>query len=395
MFAFIPRRATGRFTRHLILLLFAFLVGWSATPSQAQISPDAYREQVNANTVTIMGGSLTGTYIRLADDIARSVGNGNDLRILPIKGGVVGNVRDILYLRGIDMAIVRADVLETFRNKPLYQNLESRLNYITTLHLEEFHLMASDPNIRSIDDLEGKVVAFHNEAHVSGALLLNRLGIKVKKAIKTTIFAGAAKTKTGEYDAIIRITGKSFRGVGRLMKLNPKLRLLPIKYRDSLVNSLYLPTEITHEDYPELLPEGGKVETVAVKAVLGVYNWKPGTDRYRRLTKFVNAFFSNYDRILRRPGRHKKWDTINLAASIPGWKRFPPAAEWIEKWKVRQQSATAEQSKQLVAKFRAFVQSKPELVRRELDEARTQRLFVEFMQWINARNAKLPKQTER
>jgi len=380
--------AQSRFRGFEFLAAIVLVAFSSSFESRAQLNDDQYRDQVNANTVTIMGGSLTGTYIRLADDIARSIGNGNSLRILPIKGGVVGNVRDILYLRGIDMAVVRADVLETFRGKRHYWNLSDRLNYVTTLHLEEFHLMASDPSIRSIDDLKGKVVAFHNESHVSGTLLLNRLGIKVKKAIKTTMFAGAAKTKTGEYDAIIRITGKPFRGIKRLMSLDPKLRLLPIRYRDSLVNSLYSPTEISHSDYPPLLAKGQKVETVAVKAVLGVYNWKPGTDRYRRLVKFTNAFFSNYTKILKRPGRHKKWDTINIAAKIAGWKRFPPAAEWITKWKNAREQEKSAGTKKLVARFEAFVKSKPGLVNDDFNNAKARRLFAEFMKWIKVkRNA--------
>lgn len=363
--------------------------------AKAQVTPDQYREQVNANTVTIMGGSLTGTYLRLADDIARIINNGNEMRVLAIRGGPVTNVRDILYLRGIDMAVVRSDIFDILRNKPLFANLEARMVYVTPLHLEEFHLMASDPNIRSAADLQGKVVAFHNESYVSATLMLNRIGIKLKKAIKTTMFVGARKTKTGEYDAVVRITGKPFQGVDRLLAINPKLRLLPIKYHRNLIKSPYVPTEVSHEDYPRLLPEGEKVETVAVKAVLAAYNWKPNTDRHRRLTKFVNAFFSNYDKILRQAGRHKKWDTINIASRIHGWKRFPPAAAWIENWKAQQKNASAEQSKQLVASFRAFVESKPELARRQYDEERTQRLFIEFMQWINARNAKLQKRTDR
>ena len=296
-----------------------------------------------------------------------------------MKGGVLSNVRDVLYLRGIDMGFIRADVMETFRGKRHYEGLENRLNYIAVMHLEEFHVMTSKPDIKTIDDLQGKVVAFHNQTHVSGLLLLKKLGIKVKKAIKGTMFTGAAKTKSGEYDAIMRITGKPFRGVGRLLKIDPNLRLIPIPYRDALFDSLYIPAKIAHEDYPEFLKEGQEVETVAVNAMLGVYNWQPGTDRHRRLVKFTDAFFSNIDKIKKRPGRHRKWDTISITAEKKGWKRFPAAAEWI-----RKRSAELAQNRQsrqqvLYGRFKKFIEANPQATGGQ--KVNTDQMFDKFLDW--------------
>jgi hypothetical protein len=62
--------------------------------------------------------------------------------------------------------------------------------------------------------------------------------------------------------------------------------------------------------------------------VLAVYNWPPGTERYRKVASFVQAFF---DRLhdMQSPAHHPNWREINLTASVPGWTRFPPAEEWI------------------------------------------------------------------
>ncbi len=199
-------------------------------------SRDAYRSSVNANTVTIIGGSITGTYIRLIDDISRSIGTQNDLRILPIRGSGGTNVRDILYLRGIDMGIVRSDLFDAFRGQKHYENLEQRLTYIAVLHQEEFHLLTSNPEIRTVQDLEGKVVAFPYKAHISGLSLFKKLGIKIRKVVHGTMFTAAAQEKAGEVDAILRVIGKPFGAVDRVLKLNPDLRFIPIPYDDRLID---------------------------------------------------------------------------------------------------------------------------------------------------------------
>jgi hypothetical protein len=82
------------------------------------------------------------------------------------------------------------------------------------------------------------------------------------------------------------------------------------------------------DDYPELIDTDGSVSTVAVGNVLAVYNWHPGTERYRRVERFVHAFF---DRLhdLRSPPYHPKWREINIAAPVPGWTRFATAQEWL------------------------------------------------------------------
>ena len=37
-------------------------------------------------------------------------------------------------------------------------------------------------------------------------------------------------------------------------------------------------------------------------------------------------FFTRYKELKKSP-RHPKWREMNIAAEVPGWKRFPPAKE--------------------------------------------------------------------
>jgi hypothetical protein len=65
-----------------------------------------------------------------------------------------------------------------------------------------------------------------------------------------------------------------------------------------------------------------------VGAVLAAYNWEPGHPRYNKVARFVDRFFSNFEKF-QSPARHPKWREVNLSASVPGWSRFGPAEAWL------------------------------------------------------------------
>ena len=53
-------------------------------------------------------------------------------------------------------------------------------------------------------------------------------------------------------------------------------------------------------------------------AVLAVFNWPKGSDRYRRIERFTERLFTMWDQFLIAP-RHPKWRDVNLGATVPGW----------------------------------------------------------------------------
>src|SRR4029077_12272126 len=83
------------------------------------------------------------------------------------------------------------------------------------------------------------------------------------------------------------------------------------------------------KDYPNLISEGESVDTIAVPAVLAAYNWAPNTDRYRKLSLFVDAFFTKFP-TLQNPPFHPKWKEVSLSAPLPGWQRLPSAKQWLD-----------------------------------------------------------------
>ena len=123
--------------------------------------------------------------------------------------GATDNVKDLLYLKGIDIAITHADVFEHFRNVEKIPNIEKRVNFISEMYISELHVLVR-PEINSFKDLEGKKVSFHTPGagpSVTGPILFQRLGVKVEPVYVNNAIA-YEKMKTGEIAALIHTVGK-------------------------------------------------------------------------------------------------------------------------------------------------------------------------------------------
>src|ERR1700737_2361054 len=116
-------------------------------------------ERLNANTVTLMSGTIGGTYVQFGADLASALDDGDNLRVLPIVGrGSVQSVADILFLKGVDIGIVRSDTLDYLEKKGYANNIKKQFTYVTKLYNEEMHVFAPK-SIRTLAELEGKTVA--------------------------------------------------------------------------------------------------------------------------------------------------------------------------------------------------------------------------------------------
>ena len=79
----------------------------------------------------VISGGADGTYIRIAADLA-NVLDGEDLRVLPMIGrGSLQNLRDIMFLRGVDIGIVQMDAREQLSAENLQDDAVRRLRFIT------------------------------------------------------------------------------------------------------------------------------------------------------------------------------------------------------------------------------------------------------------------------
>src|SRR6266403_3517325 len=168
------------------------------------------RERVNAGTVGLAGGLLEGAPIHFATDIARAVNDSGATHVLPIvTRGPTENVNDLLYLKGIDAAIINSDSLEEYKSQ--VPQIQQRITYVLSLFPSELHIFVR-PEIKSLQDLVGKKVNFNTQgtaAAYSGPLIFSRLGINVEKMfIPHQIALEQMRKGEGGMAAVVFITSK-------------------------------------------------------------------------------------------------------------------------------------------------------------------------------------------
>lgn len=313
-------------------LLMAAMLAAAAGAARAQsLTSEQMRQQLNANTVSIITGSPSGTYILFAHDMSSVLDKpAPGLRVLPMLGkGSVQNVKDILHLRGVDMGIVQSDVMRYFQNTgELGRDINRRLVYITKLYNEEFHIVANK-DVKDLQDLAGKKVNFDTEGsgtQFSARIIFGLLNLKVQE-VNVPQNDGLEQVRTGQIAATLFVAGRPATAVARLGK-DAGFKLISVPYARELEND-YLPAQFTSADYPSLIEAGQRVETVAVGAVLASFNWDRANERYRKTAAFTQALFSNLANFQKAP-RHPKWKEVNFASPLPGWNRFPAAQEWLD-----------------------------------------------------------------
>lgn len=344
-----------------------------------QFGSAATKQALNENTVTCITGTIGGTYVQIGADLASVLDDGNSLRVLPIVGrGSVQSVADILFLQGVDIGIVRGDTLDYLERKGFAKDIKKQFTYITKLYNEEMQVIAPK-SITSLRDLAGKTVSVdlpNGSTFVTVLTVAERIGMKANFVYIEQRIA-MEKLKKGEIDAVIVVGGKPYKSVSTFEN-DGRFHLVKVDYEKPLQGD-YLPTTLTSKDYPNLIAPGETVDTIAVPALLAAYNWSPKTDRYRKLTNFVNAFFTKFPQF-QKPPFHPKWKEVSLSAALPGWNRFQPAQDWLDKHGVEPVSRD---------KFETFLRQNPTADKLKLQPGvDNEALFKQFQAWEAAQNAK-------
>ena len=293
---------------------------------------EQWKAKVNANTVSIIAGSPEETYLDITHDLA-VVLNDDNLRILPIVGmGGAQNIRDVLYLKGVDIGITSTQMLRYFASTgELATALDQRLNYIARLFPEEMHVVAGR-GVKTLEELNGKKVNFSDSGsstQITARDVFGLLGVAVNEVNLSQADAITA-IKNGEIAATVVFSGKPA-GIFSRISANDNLHLVEIPVSRTLEN-VYSAARLEQSLYPNLIEKAEGIQTVAVDAVLITNNWQPASDRYRRVAKFVESWFSRFAEF-KKPPRHPKWQEVDFSKELPGWQRFPAAQELLQQAK--------------------------------------------------------------
>ncbi len=382
--------------------VFLALLGLAMSiPSQAQqrAQPDPY---VTASiwTLGIMTGSIEGTSLRMINDLAVALNDGPNLRIVPMVGeSSIRNVSDLSYLKGVDVAVVQSDVLSHLRRTKRMPGLEDQLQYVAKLHSEEFHVL-SRMKYLCLGDLAGRKVNFGPAG--SGSALTAQAVFEASKVQVEPLYidqaAAVEKLRKGELDASVFVAGKPSFAFGAI-RYTEGVHFLDVEFVEGLQRD-YLPAIMTHDDYPDLIAPNETVSTIAVSAVMAVSKSPPKSERYQKLERFVDRFFSKFEQFRERPF-HGKWQEVTLSAPVAGWTRFPVAQQWL---KDHPDSAAAKSGNTPLQGFEAgAIENSAELGKREAGDVRElfekfrrdnpsadgtdrEKLFKDFVRWYQQGN---------
>lgn len=295
------------------------------TSVDRSVSPD---ERINDNTVAIIADGVGSTDLAIVQDLSAVLDEGDGLRILPVVGAGGGrNIRDVRFMSGVDLGITQTNVLARLRESNEAGPSGEKIVYLTKLFNEEMHILVrADSDLVAIGQLAGRTVSLGESGsgtQMAARDVLERLGIAVHE---TNMAAPEAieRLKSGDIDAVVVVGGKPVPG---LASLPAGFRMLAIPFAKPLRED-FLPAMLSSTDYPGLIEPNHRIETLAVGTLLIARDWPRASDRFRKIERFVAAFFPQLA-ALQAPPRHPKWREVNLAASVAGATRSSAAQEWL------------------------------------------------------------------
>src|SRR4029077_14292891 len=144
--------------------------------------------------------------------------------------GPTENVNDLLYLRGVDAAIINSDSLEEY--KAQVPQIAARINAVLSLFPSELHIFVR-PEIQSLGDLAGKKVNFNTQgtaAAYSGPLIFSRLGLDVEKTfVPHQVALEQMRKGEGGMAAVVFVTSKPVDAFVR-GRFEPGFKFLAVPY---------------------------------------------------------------------------------------------------------------------------------------------------------------------
>ena len=293
-------------------------------------SEDARILKLNQGTVGLLA-SEPGLAANVLE-IANAMDHTDGLRVLPIIGrGSLQSLNDLLFLRGVDVALLSSDSLAYVKQNNLYKGETGKLAYVAKLANLNVIILARK-EIGVIEDLPGMRIATgpaNSDEFVASELVFGALGTNYER-VPTTGKNSLAALLDERIDAAV-FTGSDSYSVLNSIKATSGLHILSLSLPESL-SEVYSPAILSHEDFPNFIAEGTAVETIASALILAVFDWPDRTERFYKLRKFNKALLSTY-----LATRNTEQST-NFSAAVPGWKQYLTAKDLMGATKPAQDS---------------------------------------------------------
>jgi hypothetical protein len=303
--------------RVLLLLAAAFaavLAAFLPRMAGAQTGPKG--------SVTIFTDGMTapnGPMTRALTELSVAFDKGaRKLRVLPIMGqGGESNVRDLLRFRGVDFAVVNADVLAS---SSLLKNLPEaprKMRAVTKLRSQKAFLFAR-PEIQSVEQLAGAKIAVFGPEPMSKLTAETVFGLLKVKVTILYMEEGVNLGPPPEAQAVFLLEDEARRLLPAVVP-EAEFRLIPIPH-NAAVGKAYgaaaiQPAEASAYSGAEAIP------TIAVDTLLATFDWGASQARFPDVSAFIDRLFGSLPE-LRRDYPGSIWQETDPAADVPGWQRY-------------------------------------------------------------------------
>ena len=297
------------------LAWFLFL----AIPSGIAQTPPV--PDVGQGGVTIMTDGIVnpnGPAVRAISELSLHLDKIGNMRVLPWMGyGGAANVRDLLKLRGADLALLNSDILAYLDQVKSYPEARSRLRYVTELFDQKVFLVARK-EVASLDQLAGKTVAVldGSAGQVTAVTIFGLLKIPAKMLPQRSGQALSAAIRNGA-DAMLVLEQD--------LPLVPRgggLQLIPIPANERLAR-VYRTGKIEASEISGLAISS-PTATVKVATLLATFDWKKTHARFPHVARFVGEMFAALP-ALRRDNPDSIWLETDVQEKVLDWQRFPVA----------------------------------------------------------------------
>jgi uncharacterized protein len=279
-----------------------------------------------ALALTIATGSSEGTYFKIAEDIKRvAEKEGIPIEVIQTNGSF-DNI-NLLAAGKVDLAIMQLDVLRFVTEIMLKEsglNILEEAKVALNLYLEEIHVIAKNPDIRMLQQLQGKRVAVGPEksgSALTAEVLLAGFGVKVDPIFDSPEGA-AKKLDQGEIDALIFIGGAP---VPAFRNLDASFHFVTMPV-DSGLDQIYPKKTIAKSVYPWT----DEVNTHAVPSVVMTRN-RTENDYVSTMQRLVLSILSQKENL--DSTGHPKWKD-SFVRSTQENIGYRPAVEVIQLYNV-------------------------------------------------------------
>ena len=304
------------------------LIGVSAVAQGIQS-----HERVNTGTVTVLTDGLwneNGRGNRTILALAREISQLGKLRVLPMAGeGGPANLRDLLYLKGIDVAVMNADVLRHQQIGGQYGLSDERVRLITKLFDQRAFLLGSS-RVTDIRHLTGKKVGvprLWGQSRITAETIFKLLDLDVE-LLEIGSLSGSS-SDLNRFDALFFLEEDLVQSRALFDSLEA-FSLIPIPATPDLAE-IYERAAI-ERSVPVGRQRSEVISTLSTATVMAVFNWPQSSNRYNDVSVYIGEFLKSL-LALRQSDKAELWKQVAITAAVPGWKRFAPASpeRWLDR----------------------------------------------------------------